>query len=83
MLITLSRRAICQSVAEVWLTGVAPLGAIIQRFNFLNRYILCAGPVAMRFKASRFESALMAALLSAPEGENIFPDYRTVPKATV
>ena len=35
MLITLSRRtAICQSVAEVWLTGVVPLGAVIQRFNF-------------------------------------------------
>ena len=29
MLITLSRRtAICQSVAEVLLTGVAPLGAV-------------------------------------------------------
>ena len=31
MLITLSRRtAICQSVAEVQLTGVAPLGAVSQ-----------------------------------------------------
>ena len=36
MLITLSRRtAICQSVAEVQLTGVAPLGAVSHRFNFL------------------------------------------------
>ena len=36
MLITLSRRtAICQSVAEVLLTGVAPLGAVSHRFNFL------------------------------------------------
>ena len=35
MLITLSRRtAICQSVAEVYLTGVAPLGAVSHRFNF-------------------------------------------------
>ena len=37
MLITLSRRAaICQSVAEVWLTGVAPLGAVSHRCIFLN-----------------------------------------------
>ena len=36
MLITLSRRtAICQSVAEVYLNGVAPLGAVSHRFNFL------------------------------------------------
>ena len=35
MLITLSRRvAICQSVAEVQLTGVTPLGAVSHRFNF-------------------------------------------------
>ena len=35
MLITLSRRtAIFQSVAEVYLTGVAPLGAVSHRFNF-------------------------------------------------
>ena len=37
MLITLSRRtAICQSVSEVSLTGVAPLGAERHRFNFLK-----------------------------------------------
>ena len=37
MLITLSRRtAICQSVAEVYLTGVAPLGAVSLRFNFFK-----------------------------------------------
>ena len=36
MLITLSRRAaICQSVAEFQLTGVAPLGAVSHRFNLL------------------------------------------------
>ena len=35
MLITLSRRAAnCQSVAEVSLTGVAPLGAVSHRFKF-------------------------------------------------
>ena len=35
MLITLSRRtAICESVAEVYLTGVAPLEAVSNRFNF-------------------------------------------------
>ena len=35
MLITLSRRAaICQSLAEVQLTGLAPLGAVSHRFNF-------------------------------------------------
>ena len=34
MLITLSRRTvICQSVLEVWLTGVAPLGAVSYRFK--------------------------------------------------
>ena len=36
MLITLSRRtAICQSVAEIKLNGVAPLGAVSNRFNFI------------------------------------------------
>ena len=36
MLIKLScRTAICQSVVEVYLTGVAPLGAVSNRFNFL------------------------------------------------
>ena len=36
MLITLSRRAaICQSVAEVQLTGLAPLGAVSHRFFFI------------------------------------------------
>ena len=35
MLITLSRRTdICQSVAEVYLTCVAPLGAVSHEFNF-------------------------------------------------
>ena len=35
MIITFRRTAICQSVAEVWwLTGVAPLGAVIHRYNF-------------------------------------------------
>ena len=41
MLITLSRRtAICQSVAEVQLTGVAPLVAVSHRFNFFNLIII-------------------------------------------
>ena len=36
MLITLSHlTGICQSAAEVWLTGVAPLGTVNHRFNFL------------------------------------------------
>ena len=35
MLITLSRRTtICHSLAEVSLTGVAPLGAVSHRFDF-------------------------------------------------
>ena len=35
MLITLSRHTvICQSVAEVQLTGVAPMGAVSHRFKF-------------------------------------------------
>ena len=35
MIITLSRRtASCQSVAEVLLTGVAPLGGVSHRFTF-------------------------------------------------
>ena len=41
MLITLSRRtAICQSVVEVWLTGVVPLGAVSDRFFYF--IILCS-----------------------------------------
>ena len=41
MLITLSRyAAICQSVAEAWLTGVAPLGAVSHRFNFNFFYLI-------------------------------------------
>ena len=40
MLITLSRRtAICESVAEFWLTGVAPLGALSHRFDFLFLFV--------------------------------------------
>ena len=36
MLITLFRRiVICQSVTEVYLTGVTPLGAVSHRFIFL------------------------------------------------
>ena len=35
MLITLSRRTtICQSVAEVYMSGVVPLGAVSHRFNY-------------------------------------------------
>ena len=35
MLITISlRTVICQSVAEVKLTGVAPMGAVSHTFNF-------------------------------------------------
>ena len=38
MLITLSRRAaICQSVAEIQLTGVAPLGAVSKSLNLFNK----------------------------------------------
>ena len=40
MLITLSHHAaICQSVAEVQLTSVAPLGAVSHRFNFFKNKI--------------------------------------------
>ena len=35
MLITSRRTATCQPVAEVWLTVVAPLGAVSHRFNVL------------------------------------------------
>ena len=41
MLITLSRRtAICQSVAEVLLTGVAPLGAVSHIFYLITHQAL-------------------------------------------
>ena len=41
MVITLFRRAaICQSVAEVQLTDVAPLGAVSQRFNFFYYFLI-------------------------------------------
>ena len=37
MLITLSYRTpICQSVAEVQLTGVDPFGAVSHKFNFIS-----------------------------------------------
>ena len=49
MLITLSRRAaICQSVAEVQLTGVTPLGAVSHSFNLiqlLSIRLVCGGDV--------------------------------------
>ena len=35
MLITSLRAAICQSVSGVYLTGVAPLGAVSHRFNLI------------------------------------------------
>ena len=35
MLIISRRTAICQPVAEVSLTGVAPLGAVSHRINFI------------------------------------------------
>ena len=42
MTITLSCRiAICQSVAEVQLTGVASLGAVSHRFNLISITIRC------------------------------------------
>jgi hypothetical protein len=41
MLITLSlRTVICQSVAEVYLTGMAPLGAVSHRFNLIFSIII-------------------------------------------
>ena len=37
MLITLPRRTvICQSVVGVWLSGIAPLGALSHIFDFLR-----------------------------------------------
>ena len=52
MLITLSRRTvICQSDAEVQLTGVAPLGAGSHRFNFFKQFLLyqncCTTPISI------------------------------------
>ena len=40
MPITSRRAAICQSVTEVMLIVVAPLGAVIHRFNFSKLYNL-------------------------------------------
>ena len=64
MLITLPRRsAICQSVVEVYLTGVAPLEAVSHRFNFFNGYMVqyvliytaprrtCSGYTGDRFRS--------------------------------
>ena len=43
MLITLSRRtAICYSVAEVQLTGVAPIGAVSHRFDLIFDSLHCS-----------------------------------------
>ena len=42
MFITLSHRtAICQAVAEVWLTGEAPLGAVSHRFKLYIYMCVC------------------------------------------
>ena len=50
MLITLSRRTvICQSVAEVKLTGVAPAGAASQIFTFFIN-IEFYNPIKHKFK---------------------------------
>ena len=55
MLITLSRRtAICQSVAGVYLTGLAPLGAVSHRFNF-NFFLIPAGKRTLGRPRSRWE----------------------------
>ena len=41
MLIILSRRtAICQLVAELYLTGVTPLGAVSHKFFFFNLILI-------------------------------------------
>ena len=54
MLITLSRRtAICQSVAEVWLTGMALLRAVNHRLNFNffkynNNHLWCNSVLRLR-----------------------------------
>ena len=49
MLITLPRcTAICQSVAENWLTGVAPLGVVSHRFIF---FILTCPYVLLSYEA--------------------------------
>ena len=56
MLITLSRRAaICQSVAQVYLTGVAPLGAVSHRFNFL-KFFYCANIWQFNQNAEKFHT---------------------------
>ena len=54
MLITLSRRiVICQSVAEVYFTVVAPLGAISHRFNFIIIIIIIIIIIMWRYSRCR------------------------------
>ena len=68
MLITLSRRTtICQSVAEVWLTAVAPLGAVSHRFNFFH---LCTACICICFDGVVITAqctATFSDLLCSPE----------------
>ena len=62
MLITLSRRAlICQSVVEVQLTGVAPLGAVSHRLLLLLLLLL-----SLFWKITFMYSLFLCVKLSAP-----------------
>ena len=72
MLITLSRRAaICQSVAEVSMTGVAPRGAVSHRLN-INLYLhvfyilFFILTISVVYGTLKYNAALTRALLNNP-----------------
>ena len=69
MLITLSRRtAICQSVAEVWLTGAAPLGAVSHRFIYIILLFL--------FYLVTWQLWINYGIIFANHSQSILPSYR-------
>ena len=68
MLITLSRRtAICQSVAEVQLTGVAPLGAVSHRFIII--FIIAFGKHAAFDPLSKLTSTRLQVITTLQKEE--------------
>ena len=60
MLGTLSRRtAFCQSVAQVYLIGVVPLGTAIHRFNFFTHEDVTRYERHLRAQQERIQADLL------------------------
>ena len=92
MLITLSRRtAICQSVTEVYLTGVALLGAVSHRFNF-NSLLSLRSYNQTSYSGRSYSESLIVSWTQLEGLPHLWPDtvgtsskdtqYRTLTKDT-